>query len=329
MIVTNRLTESDIGDVLEWLQAARKTGALEVDNGEVRKLAYFIDGSVVGIDSNDSCDAIGYRLCKRGLLSAEQLVAAEALVGRTGHALVDVLHITGVVSEAELESLAREQVMEALWSAFLWDDGSFVFREDVLPEELAAAVSLEVSEFLAEGLRRRERARELRREMPAKDAAYLWTGGPFPDRDPTGERLLGYLGEPRTLRSLQTLLPATEWEVLQRVAAMLKRNEVFVASGGVAEAAGTTTTTRTAAAVSGSETVAVSSAVGVLEREPIAANGVALLEQARHAMDERRYAAALELFRRAEAASPGDARMSMLRQSAEQVCAAGLQRSPR
>jgi len=353
MMVRNSLSAVDVGEVFEWIRSADKTGALELVNASFRKTIFFIEGSITGIDSNEPSDSLPYRFLAMDLLTPEQIDAAVELEGRTGKAFVDVLHATGAVMDAEMDEAIQSQALEALWSAFLWSDGQFAFREDELPEELPAAVSLEVDELLTEGRRRRELATRVRARLAQAGERFVWNpeATPAPTRTTVEHRLMKRLGRPWTVRDLVLEVPAGEFEVLQVVDALLDREAVISVSGVEAQAASSRSVAFSAAVVGGESEVASSAAaVGVLSdpnesieeapgeaartdtasepnrSSPPTDPALAALADARAAMDERHYEEAVTLFRRAERLAGGDSRVEMLRAAAEGVYCEILER---
>src|SRR4029079_9664226 len=58
-------------ECLEWLQSGSKTGALELENEHFKKVLYFAEGMVVGINSNEPADSLVYRLQASGAVRVE------------------------------------------------------------------------------------------------------------------------------------------------------------------------------------------------------------------------------------------------------------------
>lgn len=338
MPLRGTLSEVGIEEILEWIEGSRKTGALELENDRFRKAIFFVEGAIGGISSTEPSDSLVHRLFGSGLLSRAQMEAADYVQRRTGRPLVDILYRTGALDAAELEKGVETQAKEALWSLFLWDSGRFCFRDDELPGDLPAAVSLRAGPLLHEGVRRRARAAEIRAGFP--QGAPRVGRGMEPTEvvmgSPLDEEVMQLVSEPRSLLSLMLETRATEFALLETVARLIEVGAVRFVVEPSAQAeqegplgSGSLAASRVPRAPATSGALASAraerTAVGLLEREEAEEYSAAspeeaarLLAAARHQMELHCYEHAVELFRAARAADP---RLASLLVGAESVYA--------
>ncbi|MBL8952945.1 MAG: response regulator [Myxococcaceae bacterium] len=115
---------------------AKETGELGVQRGKVKKVIYFEGGNPVFALSNLAADRFGQFLVRVGKIKPEQLqdaaVVASASKRRTGDVLVE----RGQLKDTERLYYVGQQVKAIIYSAFGWEDGSFVvsFREKARSE---------------------------------------------------------------------------------------------------------------------------------------------------------------------------------------------------
>jgi hypothetical protein len=129
-----------------------------------RKSLYFRDGQVVFASSSDPAERLGPVLLRNGIVGREELERASRLV-KSGRPLGQVLVDQGILDSGQLYEGLTLQVREILLGAFLEGEGEFAFLEG--PHDEANAVKLQerTRDLLLEGMRRREEAEELARQL--------------------------------------------------------------------------------------------------------------------------------------------------------------------
>jgi hypothetical protein len=154
-------------DLLQWVGQARKTGALVIDKGPVRKKIFFQNGTIVSSASNDPREYLGQFLLRHRLISEDQLRAAMEAQRKTGQLLGRVLLDNQMIKEDQLMRLLRLKAEETIYSLFLWEEGHFQFNEDETIEKDVVSMELEVETVLLEGVRRYDTLRKIRENFPS------------------------------------------------------------------------------------------------------------------------------------------------------------------
>ena len=149
-----QLGEKLVADLIRDIAANNSSGLLRLSRGKSIKAIFFESGSPVFAISNLTTEQLDNRLIKDGLATYEQIEQAKQKAGkasRPARALVDM----GVVSEAALQALMRDQVKGIILSLFEWNQGDYLFDErirathDVTLDVSAADIILEGTRHIA------------------------------------------------------------------------------------------------------------------------------------------------------------------------------------
>jgi hypothetical protein len=160
------LTHFSLASVLRMLQAAHKTGRLELQRGEERTELFLEDGSSLFARTNGPALRIGDMLVRRGDLRPEAVELALAIQheqpeGRLGKMLVD----NGVVTEAQVREAVIAVQRHIVIAAMKWKKGMFRFGvgERLSGEDIR--LELDVDELMMWGIT----SPELAFEHPSED----------------------------------------------------------------------------------------------------------------------------------------------------------------
>src|SRR5215472_14340349 len=135
MAIRGSLKEASLPDVLQLLAMGKKTGCLSVNHRANFGYIYFDKGRISYASIVNRRDRLGDLLVKNGIITAEQLQDAISAQDkhrdrRIGELLMDM----GYLSRDALAQHIREQIEEAVYFLFTWNQGSFNFEADVQPE---------------------------------------------------------------------------------------------------------------------------------------------------------------------------------------------------
>ncbi|MBU0553985.1 DUF4388 domain-containing protein [Myxococcota bacterium] len=151
-------------DIIAFLQQSRRTIALTVSDGDVRKMLYFHQGDIIAVTSNQPEDRFGHILYRKGIISYQQLKHALAQINgerKIGRILLD----DGVMNRAELWKAVQVQVEEVFYSLLRIERGQFSFASYDL-ESLPSHAALSTHELLMEGLRRKDEIKHILDQLP-------------------------------------------------------------------------------------------------------------------------------------------------------------------
>jgi hypothetical protein len=142
-----------IAPVLVRLVRAGETGVLHVIRGSAERTIHVKEGQCVFATSNDFEDGLLAYLLRRGVISLrDREETAKRLLSnkRVG----TILRELGVIDEADLRAMVREQLSEIIYDTLTWGGGEYTFVSGELPtiEEITLDTSVET--LVANGLRR-------------------------------------------------------------------------------------------------------------------------------------------------------------------------------
>src|SRR5258705_11247037 len=107
MAIQGTLSTMSVPDLLQFLEAGRKTGILRFDRDKVSKHIYFQDGAIVGSFSNDPKEYLGQVLIHYGKIDETQLQLAMETQRQSGGRLGEILVSQNLITEAEVLEILR------------------------------------------------------------------------------------------------------------------------------------------------------------------------------------------------------------------------------
>jgi tetratricopeptide (TPR) repeat protein len=173
MAIKGSLKEASLPDVLQLLAMGKKTGCLSVSHRNNFGYIYFQKGKITYASIVNRRDRLGDMLVKAGSITQEQLQAAIDAQGkqrdkRIGDLLVDL----GFITRERLHEHVRIQIEEAVYLLFTWNEGTFNFEADVLPERQDLLVSISPESLLLEGARRVDEWGLIEKKIPSFDMVF-------------------------------------------------------------------------------------------------------------------------------------------------------------
>ena len=152
-------------DVLSFLFSSRRSGAINLVCGEVRKSVYMRDGSVIAARSNQPEDRFGNVMFRMGLIGRRALDEALRAV-RPGVKIGNVLLSRGLLNSKDLWNVIRTQIEEIVYSTVLIESGEFTVAH-FDPTQVPTRTALATQQLLMEGVRRKDEMNQMRRELPS------------------------------------------------------------------------------------------------------------------------------------------------------------------
>ena len=147
------LRESPLFVVLRRIQRERLTGTLSVFRDEQVRQLFFEHGELQAARSSQEEHRIGRTLVRWGYITEQDLALALEAQHRTHERIDTILVENGLVTRVVIDSEARRQMEQIVFSTLAWPDGAFHFESNTGELELDVSVSLS-QEMIIEGIRR-------------------------------------------------------------------------------------------------------------------------------------------------------------------------------
>jgi CheY-like chemotaxis protein len=129
MSLVGNLEDLGLGEILQIVSLSRKSGVLSLHSKGREGRVFFRNGQVTQATSSAYRQGLGEVLVKKGIIDLNQLKLAltiqerEAFRERLGSILIRCF---GVPPNA-IEEVVRDQIEKAVYSLFIWSDGTFDF----------------------------------------------------------------------------------------------------------------------------------------------------------------------------------------------------------
>lgn len=151
--ISGRLSEVPLFVVVRRIQRERLSGTLSVIRGDQVRQLVFENGELYAARSSREEHRIGATLVRWGYITEEDLRDALETQRRTRERIDRILVEKGLVTRVVVDSEARRQMEQIVFSTLSWPDGAFNFEPDTGPVELDVGISLS-QEMIIEGIRR-------------------------------------------------------------------------------------------------------------------------------------------------------------------------------
>ncbi len=151
--ISGRLTEMPLFAVLRRVQREGLSGTLSVVRGDQVRQLIFEEGELHAARSSREEHRIGATLVRWGYVTEEDLRQALEDQKRSHQRIDRILVEKGLVTRAVIDSEARRQMEQIVFSTLSWPDGTFHFEANTGPVELDVATALS-QEMIIEGIRR-------------------------------------------------------------------------------------------------------------------------------------------------------------------------------
>ena len=140
MGLVGSLEDLGLGDILQIVSLARKSGVLNLSSGEVKGKIIFKDGLVVSALSSEIKNNLAQLLMEKGVINQSQLeeVLEQARRSKGETFLIkDFLAERFAIPRSEIDEVIKKQVEQVVYSFFEWLEGNFSFELMEVEEEIA------------------------------------------------------------------------------------------------------------------------------------------------------------------------------------------------
>jgi len=130
MGLVGNLEDLGLGDILQIVSLARKSGVLNLSSGDVKGKIIFRDGLVVSALSSEIRRNFGLMLVEDGLLGQpqlEQVVAEAKKSGEPGLIIRDFISTRFRIPREKVDQIIIREVEDVVYSFFNWSEGNFSF----------------------------------------------------------------------------------------------------------------------------------------------------------------------------------------------------------
>jgi hypothetical protein len=144
-------------------------------SGDVAKTLTLQDGRIVFAASTNPDDRLGEMLLRRGRLTLREFADASAAIEpwrRLGSVLVGM----GVLEPSELADVISDHTREIVYSAFVWDEGHYSFKDGPPPTEVLK-INVRTPDLILGGIGRIETWSRIDGALGGVDALYCRAKG--------------------------------------------------------------------------------------------------------------------------------------------------------
>ena len=174
MPLKGSLKDFSLPDLFQLIHFGRKSGTLNITNGETRGYVCFREGTVFFATHNWKRPPLGRRLVQTGLVNDDQVDEALDLqrTTRKGQRLGNILVEAGYLARETLEAFIEEQIKDAFFNLLRLTEGGFDFDpSQTFPEE-DVGLSISTEDLIMEGSRRLDEWYQIEKKVPALDAVF-------------------------------------------------------------------------------------------------------------------------------------------------------------
>jgi tetratricopeptide (TPR) repeat protein len=232
--LAGNLNTMHLADLLQWCAIKEKTGTLRVRYGPIEKRLYFRDGLLFSSTSNSPRETLGQLLIRSAYINEEQLFTALIEQERNKQPLGWILISKGLLSQSQLQKLLQLKCEESIYDCFLWTDGEFVFEDHLVPEQVAASFSLDMSRVIQEGIDRMDKWESIREQFPSRITTFALNQVALEGLDENelseeDRRILELVEKGKNLSEIALELHAVDFYAAERLLDLCERGCIYVA----------------------------------------------------------------------------------------------------
>jgi hypothetical protein len=179
MALKGNLKDFSTTQLLNLIHLARKTGALTIQVPSGVTTLFFREGKLVHATTSGRDGHLASVLARAGKLSEEHAKIIRARAGMQSDKELGMLLISaGQVTQPDIVSSIRADMLDTVYGLFTWTDGLFHFEPNQLPSDDAITVSINLENIILEGSRRVKEWERLQDELPDLGVALRFTDRP-------------------------------------------------------------------------------------------------------------------------------------------------------
>ena len=219
MAIEGALQDVSLADICQLLGMGMKTGCLSMTDRSNFGYIYFEKGRIIYASVLNRKDRLGEVLVRNHAITRKDLSEAVEAQGQTkGKRLGEILVERGAISEDELRKFIQMQIEEAVYHLFTWQQGSFHFDTDQMPDEEGIyLVSIPAEALLMEGARRVDEWSQIEKKIPSLDVVFQLDKSPGESEEDVEltkdqKRILPYIDGVRTVTEIMNEAGLVEFD---------------------------------------------------------------------------------------------------------------------
>jgi hypothetical protein len=154
LVMCGNLRLAPLLSLLNHMAQDRDTARLVVKQGRVERVFLVREGAMATVSSNLARDRIGTFLLRRGLVTDDQLEAAQRIGEQTGKKIGQVLVAQGWMSVSALWASIQEQLTDLIGDTLQWNEGAFAWFQLPATHQFPPAPMMPMQGLLMEAIRR-------------------------------------------------------------------------------------------------------------------------------------------------------------------------------
>jgi len=167
MALKGNLKDFSTTQLLNLVNMARKTGKLTLGGQGQDTLLFFKEGRLIHATTTTDEGHLAAMLLKAGKITEDQMNTvnnqhADASDKVMGKYLME----SRLVSRDDIVQGVKDYMLGIVYDLFTWEDGSFLFEQDILPTRDRITIPLNLDNVILEGSRRIQEAGRLQDELP-------------------------------------------------------------------------------------------------------------------------------------------------------------------
>lgn len=179
MALKGNLKDFSTTQLLNLIHLARKTGTLTIQVPSGVTTLYFREGKLVYATMSGRDGHLASVLARAGKLSEANAKIIRARAGTQSDKELGMLLISaGQVTQPDIVSSIRADMLDTVYGLFTWTDGLFHFEPNQLPSDNAITVSINLENIILEGSRRVKEWERLQDELPDLGVTLKFTDRP-------------------------------------------------------------------------------------------------------------------------------------------------------
>jgi hypothetical protein len=224
-----KLSILSLPDILEFLNANKKTGLLILKNNNQKKEIFLRDGNVIFAASNLAEDRLGDLMLKEGKITKEHYdKSVELMAGkskRQGKILIEI----GAIEPKDLWFWINKQIKKIVFSIFEWTEGEFYFSEGDLPSQENITADVSIPELIIEGIRNIKNYECIEKRLPSPDLIFIQTTNIPPiELEPHEKHVLSLVDGSRSVQDICAISEIGDKETLKTLYMLLSIDLIFI-----------------------------------------------------------------------------------------------------
>jgi hypothetical protein len=225
MALKGNLRDFSITQLLNLVNLARKTGKLSLGGQSEDSILFFKDGRLIYASTDSGEINLAAMLYKVGKITDDQAQAAVKRGNASDRVIGKFLMETKMASRGDIIQGVKDYMLQIVYDLFTWEDGSFLFEQNVLPNKERIVVPLNLDNIILDGSRRILKQKELENELPdLSTIALKITDKPLRDVKLTQDdwRVISHIHPRNTVKQIAQNNNMDEFQIRKIVFGMLQ-----------------------------------------------------------------------------------------------------------